>query len=96
MLLVLSRSPEEQAAFDAYVAGEYDPGSPNFHQWLTPAEIGQRFGPAQSDIATLTDWLVSQGFTVTSIAADRMSIAFSGSRRPGRKPPFTPKSITCL
>jgi subtilase family serine protease len=79
MLLVLSRSPEDQAAFDAYVAGEYDPSSPNFHRWLTPAEIGQRFGPADSDVAALTNWLTSQGFAVKTIAPDRMSIAFSGA-----------------
>ncbi len=79
MVLVLSRSPEDQAAFDAYVAGEYEPSSPDFHQWLTPAQIGQRFGPAESDIAALTNWLASQGFAVTSIAPDRMSIAFSGT-----------------
>ncbi len=79
MVLVLSRGPEEQAAFDAYVTGEYDSSSPNFHQWLTPAQIGQRFGPAPSDIAAISNWLASQGFAVKSIAPDGMSIAFSGT-----------------
>jgi len=79
LTLVLSRSADQQAAFDAYVAGEYDPGSANFHQWLTPAEIGERFGPAQADIATITGWLASQGFAVSSVAPDRMTIRFSGT-----------------
>ncbi len=79
LVLVLSRSPEQQAAFDAYVQGEYDTGSPNYHQWLTPEQIGERFGPAQADISTITGWLTSHGFAVTHIAKDRMSITFSGT-----------------
>jgi subtilase family serine protease len=79
MTLVLSRSPEQQAAFDQYVAGEYGSGSPDYHQWLTPAEIGQHFGPSPADVATIAGWLTSQGFTVTKITSDRMAIRFSGT-----------------
>ena len=79
LTLVLSRSPEAQAAFDQYVASEYDRGSPDYHQWLTPAEIGQRFGPSETDIAAITGWLTSQGFAVTKITPDRMAIRFSGT-----------------
>jgi len=79
LVLVLSRSPEQQAAFDAYVQSEYDSGSPNYHQWLTPDQIGQRFGPAQADISTIASWLTSHGFAVTRLAKDRMSISFSGT-----------------
>lgn len=79
MTMVLSRSPGQQAAFDAFVASQYDASSPNYHQWLTPAEIGERFGPAQADIATITSWLASHGFTVTSVSHDRMSIHFTGT-----------------
>jgi len=79
LTLVLSRSPEQQAAFDQYVAGEYDPNSPNYHQWLTPEQIGEHFGPSQGDIATITSWLTSQGFTVWRVTPDHMAIRFSGT-----------------
>jgi len=79
LTMVLSRSPEQQAAFDAFVASQYDQGSPNFHQWLTPAQIGQRFGPAQADIRTLSGWLAAKGFAVKSAAPDGMTIQFSGT-----------------
>jgi len=79
MVLVLSRSADEQAAFDAYVAGEYDPSSPDFHQWLSPQQIGAQYGPAPADIAAITGWLSSQGFTVKNVAPDGMSITFTGS-----------------
>ena len=64
LTLVLSRSPEQQAAFDAFVASQYDSSSPNYHQWLTPQQVGAQFGPAQADIATITGWLTGHGFMV--------------------------------
>ena len=79
LILVLSRDPAQQAAFDAYVAGEYDQNSPNYHQWLTPDQIGDQFGPSQTDIQTITNWLAGHGFTVSQVTHDRMSIRFSGT-----------------
>jgi hypothetical protein len=79
LVLVLSRSAEQQAAFDAYVESEYDSGSPNFHQWLSADQIGERFGPSETDIATITGWLTSQGFAVSHTAKDRMTITFGGT-----------------
>ena len=78
MILVLSRSPEQQAAFDKFVAGQYDPTSPDFHRWLTPEQVGENFGPSQTDIATVTNWLTGHGFSVDEVAKNRMSIRFSG------------------
>jgi len=79
LILVLNRSAQQQAAFDAYVASEYDPNSPNFHKWLTPDQIGEEFGPSQTDILTITNWLTGHGFTVSQVTRDRMSIRFGGS-----------------
>lgn len=79
LLLVLSRSPEQQAAFDAFVASQYDATSPNYHQWLQPAEVGDKFGPSPADIATLSNWLASRGLIVKEVTKDRMAIRFSGT-----------------
>lgn len=81
LILALRRSPEMEAAFDAFVAGEYDVNSPNYHQWLTPEQIGERFGPALADINTVSAWLSSHGLTVDEVSKDRMSIRFSGTAR---------------
>jgi subtilase family serine protease len=79
LTLVLSRDPEQQSAFEAFISSQYDSSSPNYHQWLTPAQIGERFGPAQADIATVTNWLTNHGFTIKSVSPDRMTIHFSGT-----------------
>ncbi len=79
LILVLKRSPEQQAAFDAFVASQYDVSSPNFHHWLEAAEIGEKFGPSPADIATISNWLSQSGFSVHEISQDRMTIRFGGS-----------------
>ncbi len=79
LVLVLRRSPEQQAAFDSFVASQYDATSPNFHHWLQPAEVGEKFGPAPTDIATVSSWLGSHGLSVDEISQDRMTIRFGGS-----------------
>ena len=79
LILVLHRSPEQQEAFDAFVASQYDPTSPNFHRWLQPEEVGEKFGPALADIATVSSWLGSHGLAVEGISKDRMTIRFSGN-----------------
>jgi hypothetical protein len=79
LVLVLSRSKEQQAAFDAYSASLYDPNSPNFHKWMTPEEQGANFGPSLSDITTITNWLAGKGFSVDEVAKSHMSIRFSGT-----------------
>ena len=81
LVLVMSRSPEQQAAFDAFVAGQYDPTSANFHHWLEPAEVGEKFGPSTADIATISGWLTKRGLTIGEVSKDRMSIRFSGTAR---------------
>ena len=79
LILVLSRTPQQQAAFDAYVASEYDQNSPNYHLWLTPDQVGEEFGPSQTDILTITNWLTYHGLSVSNVARDHMSIRFSGT-----------------
>jgi hypothetical protein len=79
LVLVLQRSPAQQAAFDAFVASQYDVNSANFHVWLTPLQILERFGPAPSDIEAISNWLMQHGLTVDAVAGDGMSIRFSGT-----------------
>jgi hypothetical protein len=79
LVLVLSRSAEQQADFDKFVTSQYDPASANYHQWLEPEEVGVKFGPAEIDIETVSKWLGSHGFTVNEVAKNRLSIRFSGT-----------------
>ncbi len=79
MLLELKRSPERQAAFDSYTAELTERTSPNYHKWLTPEQIGSRYGLAQADLAKITGWLQSHGLKVDSIYPGSTMIDFSGT-----------------
>ena len=79
MILVLQRSAEQESALRTLLEGQQTKSSPNYRQWLTPAQFGQQFGPADSDIATVRAWLESHGFQVTSISNGRTAIEFSGT-----------------
>jgi hypothetical protein len=79
MTLILKRSAEKQGRFDAYVNQLNNPGSPYFHKWLTAKQIGTMFGPAQSDIDQVTQWLTSQGLKVERVMPSGVMIRFSGT-----------------
>ncbi|MDR3675249.1 MAG: protease pro-enzyme activation domain-containing protein, partial [Acidobacteriota bacterium] len=79
MLLVLQRAPEQETSLRQLLDNQQVKSSPLFHQWITPEQFGQQFGPADSDVQAVTDWLASQGFQVAKVAAGRTVIEFSGT-----------------
>ena len=79
MLLVLQRGSDQESSLRQLLDQQQVQGSSQFHQWLTPEQFGQQFGPADSDLQAVTNWLSSQGFQVTKLAAGRTAIEFSGS-----------------
>ena len=79
MLLVLSRSEEQQQALKKLLDEQQDPESANFRKWLAPSEFGEKFGPAMSDLNTVSAWLASEGFQVERVAAGRNVVQFSGT-----------------
>jgi hypothetical protein len=79
MRLVISRSSEQQAALDSYLAQLQSKSSPNYHKWLTPEQFGQLYGPADSDIAALVAWLESHGLQVETVSKGHTNIAFNGT-----------------
>jgi subtilase family serine protease len=85
MLLQLQRPGEQEQAAQQFIDQLHDPKSPNFHQWLTAAQFGQKYGPAKQDIDTISAWLQSQGFTVNTVYPSGMVIDFSGTAGQVRK-----------
>jgi len=79
VLLVLRRSSAQQAELNAFLDEQQTGGSLNFHHWLTPQQFGERFGPSNQDLETVTQWLKSRGFHIEHIAAGRTVIEFSGN-----------------
>jgi uncharacterized protein (TIGR03437 family) len=77
--LMLTPSASQQAALQKLLEEQQTPGSPNYHQWLTPEQYGQLFGVSDTDLSKITDWVQQQGLQVVSVARGRSWIAVSGT-----------------
>jgi len=78
VMLVLKRPPASQAALDRLITEQQTRGGPNYHHWLTAAEL-RGYGPAQADIDKTTAWLQARGLTVNAVSPSGMSIDCSGT-----------------
>ncbi len=79
MLFQLRRSPEQEAALKQTIDELQDPHSGKYHQWLTAEEMGTKFGPAQQDIETVSQWLSLHGFQVNTVHKNGLTIDVSGT-----------------
>jgi len=79
LTVVLTRSAERQAAFEQLLADQQNPQSPRYHQWLTPEQIGEQYGPTQNDVDAVTGWLTAQGLRVDGMSPARTMVTFSGA-----------------
>jgi len=85
ILLQLKRSPEQEESLAEYMAEQLDSKSPNFHNWLTAYQFGERYGLGQEDIGAITGWLQSHGFKIGVVYPNHMVIDFSGTARQVRE-----------
>ena len=51
-------------ALEKLLQGQTETASANYHQWLTPAQFKQQFGPSRADVAKAKQLLQNAGFTV--------------------------------
>ncbi|HEX4006824.1 MAG TPA: protease pro-enzyme activation domain-containing protein [Acidobacteriaceae bacterium] len=79
ILLVLQRSAAQQQALTQYLDDLQNPSASSYHQWLTPAQYGARFGISDSDLQTVETWLLSHGFKVEKVPQARNIVEFSGT-----------------
>jgi len=77
--VLLQRSAAQENALQQLMAQQLDPSSKNFHAWLTPQEFGQQFGPADSDVQAVKNWLTSQGFMGLKVNNGKTLIEFDGT-----------------
>ena len=79
MVLLLQRSPEREAALQQLLQDAHSPGSPTFHKWLKPDQLGELYGLSDSEITTVSGWLQAHGFAVSRISRAKTAIEFSGT-----------------
>jgi regulation of enolase protein 1 (concanavalin A-like superfamily) len=79
LLLQLRRSSEQEEAVQKFIDALHNPDSPQFHNWISAEEFGDRFGVADEDVDKVERWLKSQGLKVNMVYPSGMVIDFSGT-----------------
>lgn len=72
LTLALSLPLREAAALTNLLREIYDPTSPQFHRYLTPAEFAERFGPTPADYAKVLQFAHTNGFKVVATHPNRL------------------------
>ena len=85
MLLLLQRSSEQEGSLRSLLDAQQTKNSGSYHAWLTPESFGKQFGPSDSDMQAVTDWLTRQGFQISKVATGRGVIEFNGTAGQVRK-----------
>ena len=77
--LAISLPLRNQQALDELLQQIYDPRSPNYHHYLTPAQFTAQFGPSEQDYDAVIQFIGSNGLAVTRTHPDRMLVDVTGS-----------------
>ena len=71
-------APRDPAALSSFVQAVSTPGSLLYHQYLTPAQFAQRFGPTATAIAQARRTLAARGLTLGPVSPNHLSFGVSG------------------
>ncbi len=77
--LHFNRTVAQNADLKALLAAQQNPASPQYHQWLTPAQFAARYGISTADLNAVSAWLGQQGFAVQGANASHNELTFSGT-----------------
>lgn len=62
-------------ATEAFLTELHTPGSPLYHQWLSPAQFNTQFGPQASLVSAISNELAAHGLHVTEVHAHSLHVA---------------------
>jgi hypothetical protein len=79
MGLVIGLPLRNSDSLQALLKDLYDPKSPRYRRYLTPAEFTSQFGPSAGDYQAVIDFARSRHLTVTATHSNRLLLEVSGT-----------------
>jgi len=79
LLLALRPAPETEARLEKLIDDMHRQDSREFHHWLTPQQLGERFGVAPQDREIIQHWLEGHGFSINRVYQNGLVIDFAGT-----------------
>ena len=77
--LAISLPLRDAAGLKVFLENLQNPASPDYHQYLTPAQFTDKYGPSQQDYQTVIDFAASHGLQVTGLHPNRLVLDVAGS-----------------
>jgi hypothetical protein len=77
--LVIGLPLRNQSDLNAMLQRLYDPASPDYHKFLTPAQFTEQFGPTESDYLALITFAKSNNLTITRTHPNRTLLNVNGA-----------------
>jgi Pro-kumamolisin, activation domain/Bacterial surface protein, Ig-like domain/Immunoglobulin domain/Immunoglobulin I-set domain/Bacterial Ig-like domain (group 3)/Bacterial Ig domain len=68
-----------QAELDKLLRQLYDPTSPNFHKFITPAQFAARFGPTEQEYQAVIKFARTNGLAIAGTHPNRVVLDVAGS-----------------
>ena len=68
-----------QSGLDQLVAELYDRTSPNYRQWIKPAQFASSFAPTAQDAAAVKNFITSNGLSVVEVGPANMYVRAKGT-----------------
>jgi kumamolisin len=69
----------DREGLQSFLSELYNPSSPSFHHYLTPAQFTERFGPTQADYDAVLKFAKESGLTVVGGSRDGMEVQVKGT-----------------
>ena len=79
MHVTLTLQPRDPGALQAFADAVSTPGSPLYHDYITPAQFAQRFGPASGTVQAVESSLKAHGLSPGQPSANGLSIPLSAT-----------------
>ncbi len=79
LIVTVSMPFADPEGMQRFVDSVSDPLSPDFRQFLTPEEVGARFGLPADRVQAIADYLQSKGLNVTLVSKNRLGINCEGT-----------------
>jgi subtilase family serine protease len=75
----ISLQPRDLAGLQKFVQDVNNPFSPEYHHYLTPEQVGAKFGPSQTDINATVSYLKAHGITVEDVSKNGFVVTGEGT-----------------
>ncbi|WP_158409269.1 S53 family peptidase [Fimbriimonas ginsengisoli] len=72
--LTVSLPYGDAAGMQSFVDDVSNPKSPEYRHFITPEQVGQRFGVSAANVQKVADYLTSQGMKIQLVGKNRLSI----------------------